>query len=413
MRLYRLFPAVPFLIFATANLGCSNKAATITGNERLARGPAGLGTTVSVLSYLNRDTYATAGTTNFGAALLVGQSGSFDARSLFAVRTWRLPDESRPGFSPVAVVFVLPQRQILGATGFLSAALSLTAGPWDPTVTWPGPAVGTALGSTSYDFIGPLRVNLGPSGYSLVQQWAADTSQAPGFTLVPTSAGTVGSFQAGGAVFRIYYHYTGTDSTETDSVDTNVSRDTYIHAPLTPPQTGSETALIFGGGYECALALRAPVPQIPEGSSVNELRLVLPVTGTAPAGNGAAMPDTVLLDLDIFRIRGAWVEGVTDQAGLTLDAFPVSRLLLSYLAAQDTALSIALPRVLTREWGADSTNNEGILIKIRSLTVRPAPTVNRLVQTQAESPAFLIGSRESSRPPLLRVSTTSPPPGRF
>jgi len=394
--------------------GCSNRVERIVGNERLIRGPGGLGTTVSVVSFLNRDSYVTSNTANFGPALLVGQSGSFDALSLFKVSTWRLPVETLTGFSPIAVHFVLPQRQILGVAGTLPVELSLTTVPWDSSVTWPGPSLGAALGSTNYDFLGALRVNLGPSGYSQIQQWAADPSLAPGFALVRTSAGNVGSFQAGSAVFRIFYQYTGTDSTETDSIDTHVSLNAYIHSPLSPPQTGTETTMIFGGAYECALALRAPVPPITDGSSVNELRILLPVTGTGPAANGATMPDTALLTIDIFRIRASWTEGVTDLATLTIDSSPVSRLALPpFLTAQDTALSIPLPRVLTREWGADSTSNEGVLIKIRDVTVRPSSGVYRLAQTPAESPSFLIGSRESSRPPVLRVSTTTPPPGRF
>jgi hypothetical protein len=395
--------------------GCSNKVDRIVGNERLIRGPGGLGTTVGVVNFLTRDTYVTAGAAaNFGPALLVGQSGSFDALSLFRVTSWKLPDSTRAGFTPVAVHFVLPQRQILGAAGTLSAELSLTAASWDSSVAWPGPTLGAALGTTTYDFIGQLRVNLGPTGYSTMKQWAADPSLAPGFALVRQSTGNVGSFQAGGAVFRIFYHYTGPDSTETDSTDSHVSLNAYIHSPLSAPQTGTETALIFGGVYECALALRGPVPPIAEGNSVNEFRVVLPVTGTTPAGNNAALPETTILNLDIFRIRGSWAEGVTDVAGLTIDAAAFSSVKLpEFYASRDTALSIPLPRALMREWGADSTSNEGILIKIRDVTVRPIPTVPRIPQTPAESPSFLIGSRESSKPPFLRASNTSPPPGRF
>ncbi|HKW51385.1 MAG TPA: hypothetical protein VJQ53_06585, partial [Candidatus Eisenbacteria bacterium] len=293
--------------------------------------------------------------------------------------------------------------------------LSLTAAAWDSSVAWPGPALGAALGSSgTYDFLGDLRVNLGPNGFSQVQQWAATPSLAPGFALVRSSSGTVGSFQASGAVFRIFYQYTGPDSTETDSIDTHMALSAYIYAPMSPPPTGTETAMTFGGPFECGLALRAPVPPITDGSSINELRFLLPVTGTAPAINGAAMPDTAILSVDIYRIRAPWVEGVTDQNALTIDASPVSHLVLpEFHTAQDTALSIPLPRVLTREWGADSTSNEGVLIRIRDLTVRPSPLVYRVAQAPGESPSFLIGSRESTRPPVLRFSTTTPPPGRF
>jgi hypothetical protein len=395
--------------------GCSNRVDRIVGNERLIRGPGGLGTTVSVVSLTDRDSHLPRNTANFGPALLLGQSGSFDALALFKVSTWRLPALTLTGFTPIAVHFVLPQRQILGGgTGSISADLSLTSVAWDSSVAWPGPVLGASLGSTNFDFIGALRVNLGPSGFSEVQSWAADPALAPGFALVRSSSGSVGSFDPSGAVFRIFYQYTGTDSTETDSIDTHMSLSAYIHGPMNPPPTGTETAMIFGGEFECGLALRAPVPTITDGSSVNELRFLLPVTGTAPAINGVAMPDTAILSVDIYRIRAPWTEGVTDQAALTIDASPVSHLILpQFLTAQDTALSIPLPRVLTREWGADSTTNQGVLIRIRDVTVRPSIDVFRIAQTPGESPSFLIGSRESTRPPVLRFSTTTPPPGRF
>jgi len=55
--------------------GCSSRVERIVGNERLIRGPGGLGTTVSVVSFLNRDTYVTSSAVNFGSVQLVGQSG--------------------------------------------------------------------------------------------------------------------------------------------------------------------------------------------------------------------------------------------------------------------------------------------------------------------------------------------------
>ena len=122
-----------------------------------------------------------AGTSNFGSPLLLGLEGTYEARSLFTVALWRLPDSSA-GFTPVAVHFVLPQREILGVSGTVSADLWTTAGPWDASVTWPGPALDTALGSTvGYNFLGQFRVNLGPNGYSLMQQWKAAPLSAPSF----------------------------------------------------------------------------------------------------------------------------------------------------------------------------------------------------------------------------------------
>lgn len=396
--------------------GCSNKVDRLVGNERVIRGPGGLGTTVGGINFVNRDTYVTAGTVNFGPALLLGQVGLFEARPLFGVSSWSLPNATLQGFTAIAVELVIPQRQILGIRDSISADLWLTSVAWDSS-GWSGPPLASKLGSTTYKFIGDFRVNLGPGGYDSIKAWAAVPSRAPGFELVPTSSGTVGSFQTAGAVFRVTYQRDGTsptDSTiETEYTDTQIPLKGYIHSPQ-GAQTGAETAMAFGGAYEAALAVRGPVPPTPDGNSVNELRIVLPVTGTSPALNGAAMPDEAFLTVDVFRIRSPWLEGVTDATSLTFDATPVARLSLpAFHVLQDTSLAIPLPRALTREWGADSTSNEGVLIKIRDVTVRPAPSSPLFAQTPAESPSFLIGSRESSRPPYIRVSTTTPPPGRF
>jgi len=66
-----ILPATLFLS------GCSNRVERIVGNERLIRGPGGLGTTVSVVSFTDRDSHLPRNTANFGPALLLGQSGSF------------------------------------------------------------------------------------------------------------------------------------------------------------------------------------------------------------------------------------------------------------------------------------------------------------------------------------------------
>lgn len=422
MRPTRIVVAALLLQASIFLPGCSNRADRIVGNKRLIRGPGGLGTSVGVVNVVNRDTYVTAGTPGaaiVGPALLLGRSGSFEARSLLRVHAWNLPNETLTGFNVIVVELVLPQRGILGVTGSLSADLSLTAAPFDPSVTWPGPTLGTQLGSRTYDFIGNFTVDLGPNGYNLIKQWKADTTTAPGFELVPTSSGRVGTFSATGAVFRIIYQHAGvaaTDSTiETDSTDTHLSLGAYVNSPLIPAQTGTEPTMTFGGLYGAGLVLRASVPPIGEGNSVNEVRMILPVGGTIPAGNGAVMPDTVFLDLDILRIRAPWSEGVTDEGSLSTDSIAVSHVTLApfYLAQGDTALSIPLPRALARELAADTTRNEGILVKIRNMNARPIPLQYRVPMTPAETPAFLIGSRESSRPPYLRLSTTSPPPGRF
>ena len=67
-------------------------------------------------------------------------------------------------------------------------------------------------------------------------------------------------------------------------------------------------------------------------------------------------------------------------------------------AVPGDSVSLSLPSSLARDWAANPAGNYGVLVKVRD--------GNR-------DPGLLLGSRESSKPPMLRIATTSPPPGRF
>jgi hypothetical protein len=132
-------------------VGCSRKAEQIVGAGRLIRGPAGLGTTVRAARNPDRDTYVQAGTADFDSLLLVGTSGTFQARTFLKVATWALPDTLLPGFAPVNISLEVPRNLTLGFTS-TTLNLDLASAAWDTTnVSWPGPAAGTLLGTALDD----------------------------------------------------------------------------------------------------------------------------------------------------------------------------------------------------------------------------------------------------------------------
>lgn len=403
MRLHRLSLAGPFLITLIAIWGCSNKAATITGNERLARGSAGLGTTVVQAPPVDRDTYLTPGTANYGSTILVGRSATFEARAFFKFLSFSIPDTTLPGFVPGDVLFELEQNQLRQTPlsvqldfGITDAALADSG-----VISWPGPGLGTSLGSIAYDFTGPLLLSLGPGSFFQFKQWAITPLSVPGFILRAPIAQGVAGFKANRARFRVPYTWNRAGTTVSDTINTVLPLDFYLHPPLTPAATGADTTLLLGGGFESSIAVRAPVPSIPPGASVNELRLVFPVVDSLQGVDGSSLykstDSTVAITLYVRQITGAWPEGATDASQITTAVLPV-RILLSVAVGPGDSLSIALPTSLARGWSEIPASNQGVLISVLSAEINPG---------------IVLGSRESSRPPILRVSTTSPPPGRF
>ncbi len=404
MRLSPLhLPALLFPLMLVAG-GCSKEVERIAGNERLIRGP-GLGTTVQETTLPDRDTYATPGTANYGTTLLVGRSSDFEARAFFRASAFSLPDTSLPGFAADNIFFELPQQASLRSPpsvldldfGLVSPALGDSG-----TIAWPGPGLGTSLGSISYDFVGPLLLNLGTGTFGQYKQWAITPASVPGFILRAPLLQKIAAFQAGAGRFRVPFQWNNQGTTVFDTLNSPLTFDLYLHPPQTPGATGADTALVLGGGFESSIALRAPVTPIGAGHSVNELRLVLSVIDSLPAVDGSILKDTtdstrVDITIDIHRITGTWSEGVTDESALPKDAAPIATIPFVAVVPGDS-LSLPLPRSLTRSWSETPASNEGILITVRSANVRPG---------------IVVGSRESSRPPVLRVSNTSPPPGRF
>jgi hypothetical protein len=106
----RLRPLLSILLLtlALALSGCSNNSDRVTGNERLIRGPGGLGSTLVETTVPDRDTYVTPGTANYGSVLLVGHDATFEGRAFFKFLKINLPNTTLTGFTPGNVLFDLP-----------------------------------------------------------------------------------------------------------------------------------------------------------------------------------------------------------------------------------------------------------------------------------------------------------------
>ena len=400
MRPLRLLPVV-LLIALMAQSGCSEDKERIVGNSRLIRGPAGLGSTTIASPVADRDTYVPPGTVNVGTTLLIGRATGYEARAFFKFTHFNLPDTSLAGFSPSTVLFELPQSQLRRTPATQRIDFGVTDGPLadSASIAWPGPGVGTSLGSVDFDFTGPLLYGI---GYQQFKGWALDPSSVPGFILRSPVSDGISAYRAGLGRFRVPYSWNDNGTTRFDTTNTFVTFDYYAHPPLSPSPTGADTALAKGGGFETGVAVRADVPALTAGYSVNDLRLVFTVVDSLPGVDGSVLhpasdSSQVSVTIDIYKITGDWTENTTDASLIPRSSIPVG--VTRFVAAQpgDT-LSIALPSALAREWALDPAGNFGVLLQVRD--------GNR-------DPGLKVGSRESTRPPVLRVATTSPPPGRF
>jgi len=102
----------------------------------------------------------------------------------------------------------------------------------------------------------------------------------------------------------------------------------------------------------------------------------------------------------VRAIGSGWSEGVTEQSDLAADATTLTSGTLTALYSTSTrSIVIRLPGALMRQWVATPSTNGGVLVRL----------FNRRNLTKQ----FLIGSRESSRPPEVHISYTQLPPGRF
>lgn len=387
-------PILVLLLAATLTAlvsGCSERASRITGNERLLRGIQGLGTTFTSDTLVTQDTWVTPATTQIkGATLLVGTQGAFEARSLFRAVTWTLPDSAtavvdsirfRVEFDPKVTENLPP-----GGTFF---QLYTAGAPWDTTnVEWPGPPLGTLVGQGS-DAVAPFTIDLGASAIGQVRAWARDPTFA-GFVLNLDSANGVRGFLAGTGRIEFVTHTVAAPTTFTTTT-TRLATDLTIHAPA-PPATGTESELLLGGLFQSETLLRAPVAPPPAGFSIDAATFVTHITS-------AAYPADETVQIQAFRIGKAWIEGaVNADSALGLDATALTSLNAFRVRATGDSIVIPVPTLLARQWSQDSTSNHGILLR---------------VTTSYDSPEIRLSSRESASPPVLRVSTTTPPPGRF
>jgi hypothetical protein len=349
---------------------------------RIARGP-------------DRDTYVEPGTVDFDSLLLVGTSGTFEARTFLRVPKFTLPDTTLPGFTLQGVTLELTRNLTMGFDPTTVTLYTTTA--WDTTtVGWPGPPLGTLLESATDDrlsstFAIQTSITLGD-----LQGWAQTPATLPNFALATAPGQPVAAYVAGKARFRIAYTHDVSGSPRADTVNTAVTQDFYLHDPVSPPPTGADTTLVLGGLYKTEVALHFPVDSIPTGVSVDEATLVLRLLPTSAA------PDTadVRGRLEVRAIRGPWSETATEQASLPADTVAITsgNVILLYSSAA-RSFAIRLPGALMRQWVASPSTNGGLLVRL----------VNR-----ANLPkAFSIGSRESSLPAEVHISYTELPPGRF
>jgi hypothetical protein len=385
--------ALALALAATAP-ACSKKAERLVGNEILARGPGGLGDTAREASPLDRDTYLMISTADRSTALLAGILAPYEAQILLKVGAWSLPDTNDLTVVIDSVRLELTLDGEMSIPNILTLELRTAAAAWDTTtVEWPGPGFGTLLASGDpHDAVGAFKLELGSGAYPLVRSWATDPASLNGFVIRRVSGTEVAAFKAGACRFRIVYHHTG--SSAQSFADTPVTTDLFIHTPLAPTATGADTTLILGGLYAPVVAFRAPMDSFTPGFSLDEARVVFRVRSDSPT-----FPDSVVVTVEARRIQNSWTEGAADTAGLGIATTFLDRVVgYQVRDASDTLLIVPIPTATVRDWSSGALANEGIVLRIGEAY---------------RGKEIWLYSRESSKPPEFRISTTSPPPGRF
>lgn len=379
--------AVLLLVSGVALLaGCSERASRLTGNERLLRGDEGLGTTFLSDTLVDRDTYVAPAVTNFkGATLLVGRLGSYQARSLFRTGAWTLPDSTALVDSiRFRLEYDARVDQYLGAPSNFTLYLAQTA--WDSTtVSWPGPPLGAQLGAGP-DSIAPFTVQLGgASAMAQVRAWAADPG-FPGFVLTLDSGSEVRGFLAGTARIEIVYHTLLDPARKT--LKTFLPTDLSIFTPA-PPASAVADTLALGGLFQSEVLLHAPVAVSPTGYSINGAAFVAYV-----ASRGFASTDTSA-EIRAYRLAAPWTEGAPTDS---IAAAPLTIIGAYRVREPGDSIVIQVPVALAIEWSQNPATNYGILLRVIDAIY---------------APEIVLRSRESTQPPVLRVTRTTPPPGRF
>ncbi|HEU4724841.1 MAG TPA: hypothetical protein VFU59_06030 [Candidatus Eisenbacteria bacterium] len=394
----RAIPAILFALLVLGAWGCSKDDNRLLGNERLARGPDGLGTTTSDVYSPDRDTYLRPGDPNFGSVLLVGSDGTFESRAFFKPTAWTLPDTTDVTLQIDTVRFEISFSSLVSIPGNLTLNLvratdTLSVNPGPTPELFPGPATGTSFGTGNTNQAAPFTVQMPATTFDSMKTWAKYPSAFRGFVLLPIGAGGVVGFTAGTASVSVVSTSTKSGSPVRSTVKTTIPLDYTIHSTATPLATGSDAILRLGGRYEWGVPLRFSPPVVPEGSTVNEATLLLRVD--------PSMPFYPLADTVIVEVRGLpkpWTEATTDTLLLGAETTVIARRTgVRRTSAADSVIAIGLPQTLIRKWTSGGVN-EGVFVTIKDAYLHPE---------------FLLDSRESANSIVLRVSTTSPPPGRF
>ena len=388
----RLLPVL--LVLVVSLLGCAEKAARITGNERLARGVEGLGTTTRGDTLADRDTYANPSAAALrGATLLIGRETGYEARSLFRVLNWNLPDTSvHPQIIRVTfqIEFDASVDEDLPITG-TPVELHQAGASWDTTtVEWPGPPLGLLLASGTDD-LAPFSIELQPFGFDSLRAWSQHPDTT-GFMLNLGSGSGVRGFQAGTGIFRVVYTHLVSGFPKSDSLDTRLATDLTIHTPIAPP-AGTETSVILGGLFRAEALFHAPVPVPPKGFSINSASIVAYI-------ESPAFPTDEEVEIRAYRVLRDWDESSAsaDAAADSLGSIPIAILPHYRVRSAGDSITIPIPILLAREWSTNPSFNDGLLVRVTD---------------PVKAPEIRLFSRESANPPVLRLSTTTPPPGRF
>ena len=393
-RFARPIHAILIALLVLGAWGCSTKESRILGNERLLRGPDGLGTTTRESLIPDRDTYVSPGAANFGPTLLIGSQGGFDSRAFFRVPSWAIPDTTLPSFAVTAIFLEVPFDTFVTTPLNLLVDLATTATAYDTLASFPGPAPDQTLGTVDAGVVLPFRVPIATSVFTQIKGWAQNPSSLPGLVLYAAGGSGITGLQAGKAVLKIRYDHLVSGATVSDSTSTAIPLDFTLHTPGTPAPTGTDTTLVLGGLYEWSVPLHFAAAAVASGSTVNEATLRLRVVPGSPT-----YPTSRTVDLEVRRIRNAWLESAGSVAPLGADSTVlVARTQLAITGPADSVVTVTLPQSLLRAWTAAGGINEGLLLTLKNGNILPE---------------ILLLSRESTSPIELRVSITTPPPGRF
>jgi hypothetical protein len=325
--------------------------------------------------------------------LLIGMEGPFESRAFFRVPTWTIPDTAAAGFSVTSIYFEAPYDTFVTTPTSLVLNLA-TASAYDSLAAFPGAAPTQSLGSADAGIVLPFRVSIATSVFDQIKGWALNPLSLPGLMLYTVGGSGITGLQAGKATMNIGYDHTVNSAPVRDTLTTAIPLDFTIHTPGVPAPTGTDSILILGGLYDWSVALHFGPTSVAAGSTVNEATLRLHVDPSSPV---FATSRTV--DLEVRRIRNAWLESETSLAPLGADSTVlVTKARIAYGGSADSVISVTLPQSLIREWTAAGGVNEGLLVSLKN-----GNTV----------PEIRLRSRESSSPIELRVSITTPPPGRF